>query len=747
MVGTSGNDTFNAAAGTFAAGDVVVDNSTTDNDTLNITSATAVAAVSVAKIENINVTNTAFTGAAFDAANVINGRVTGNLSQLGADGAFTISNVGSTAKAIAGTGVTALTATVVGSGAQVDAGAATAASVNGVATTAEAATVYVNGNVALTTGATGAGVIDTLTINATKDAVVTLTGSTLGAKTDVAGAGNATLKGASSIFAGKTITQTGAGTMAVEFATTLASADLTKVEADNFILGVDAGAATSLIVKTGATVTVGTALVGTNDVTITEDIATAATNKLNVVLKAAATDLAVTNVKTVNLSSTAATTATTATAVTAANFGTADVVITGDKNITFATSLVAGSVDGSAATGNIAITTATLKGAKTGAGIDSFASTVADAVSVTMGAGVDTVTMSANNTSLTADMGDGNDVVDVSTATAKALTIDGGAGADKVMLDDVSYVGTTLSLTNVEQLEILSTSTTLGSSVLSGKSYVISVAGATAVTAGDLVVEMDNLSVDLSSLVSDGVGATIQSSNITGVSLAMTGTAYADVITGGSKADTLIGGKGDDAINGGDGADSIEGGEGSDTLTGGLGADVIVTGAGNDTVVINLDNANGGTETTDSGVAAFDKVTDFDITKDVLSLNDVDTGGTAAALVKAADSTGATTTANTVDITILNGVVTQITKGDGTLANKLTLGTSAEVDTLAEVVAILTADTAVTNGSAVAFEFGGNTYVFGTGNAGDAKSDTLVQLTGVTSITSLTDAAGIFTLA
>ena len=57
-----------------------------------------------------------------------------------------------------------------------------------------------------------------------------------------------------------------------------------------------------------------------------------------------------------------------------------------------------------------------------------------------------------------------------------------------------------------------------------------------------------------------------------------------DIVYGGQGNDTLSGGRGDDYLEGGKGDDALKGGAGNDTLSGGRGDDRVEGGAGNDTM-------------------------------------------------------------------------------------------------------------------------------------------------------------------
>lgn len=65
----------------------------------------------------------------------------------------------------------------------------------------------------------------------------------------------------------------------------------------------------------------------------------------------------------------------------------------------------------------------------------------------------------------------------------------------------------------------------------------------------------------------------------------LTGTDFADTLIGSKGANTIVGGDGNDSISGEAGNDSLDGGAGNDTISGGAGNDTITGGAGNDSIM------------------------------------------------------------------------------------------------------------------------------------------------------------------
>ena len=129
----------------------------------------------------------------------------------------------------------------------------------------------------------------------------------------------------------------------------------------------------------------------------------------------------------------------------------------------------------------------------------------------------------------------GNDIFTI-TSAAKLLddSIDGGAGSDTLILNGDFHVQTTITASNVENIETLQ---------LLGAANSYDIAFADAITTA--------LTVDASAAAS----LTFDASGDTSTAFAVTGSAGADTITGGAKADTITGGAGADTLTGGGGAD------------------------------------------------------------------------------------------------------------------------------------------------------------------------------------------------
>lgn len=220
-----------------------------------------------------------------------------------------------------------------------------------------------------------------------------------------------------------------------------------------------------------------------------------------------------------------------------------------------------------------------------------------------------------------------------------------------------------------------------------------------------------------------------------------------DILLGGDGNDDILGNEGDDLIYGGEGNDIIQAGQGNDTVYGGngddvldggtTGDDVLDGGTGNDIIVgrqgADVMRGGAGADTFrffagDSGAISdsiFDSIADYTAGAggdrlDVVGVGAIRANGAAIDVASAAVGTG--------PFVITAGVADGI----------ITLGGAdlAQIDTLAEWIAV--ARLAVTvNGEAAGFAFGGNTYVFQENTGGDL----LIQLTGLTGVTALANAA------
>lgn len=427
-----------------------------------------------------------------------------------------------------------------------------------------------------------------------------------------------------------------------------------------------------------------------------------------------------------------------------------ELTITGSGNRTLGTlNNATVAVDGSAATGKISATlgTSTTLKVTTGAGDDSItAGAILTTGTVNAGAGNDTLTITASNqlTSTTGKLYTGFETLSAAGGVTADLDNIAGItalrGTGTVTFDNVTAaqaaaittIGAADLTVNVKDAATVGQLDTVSVNITSANNANVAIAGIT-------VTDVETLNIKAST----GTGvATLtlahddwSSLNLTGASdFVLNSTATTAVINTSINAAAATGdltlnfaltatnglsitsGSGDDIITGTAQADRILGGAGADTITGGTGADVLTGGAGKDIFV----SVAGDTATDGAGVGA-DAITDFAIADDIIRIaaanNVVANGGTATA---------------TSGIAVASGVATF----------------AAADDTLAERITTLVAATA--SNEVVVFQQGSDTYVYGSGAAGDGTNDFLIKLTGVAGVTKFvesTTTAGDFTLA
>ena len=190
------------------------------------------------------------------------------------------------------------------------------------------------------------------------------------------------------------------------------------------------------------------------------------------------------------------------------------------------------------------------------------------------------------------------------------------------------------------------------------------------------------------------------------------------VLDGGTGNDTLTGGSGSDQLLGGAGADSLVGGAGSDFLSGGVGADRLTGGTGSDSFVF----AAGDSGQTNNTTTGFDVISDF--AKGVRGTGDL----IDFSAVLAIGGSATTADATHASVNVTTGVATFAANSGTSLA-----------DALADIAGSLTAAT----DSAGEFAFfrvnnAGNYYLFiSDGVAGVGANDVVVQLTGITTVTTI----------
>lgn len=237
---------------------------------------------------------------------------------------------------------------------------------------------------------------------------------------------------------------------------------------------------------------------------------------------------------------------------------------------------------------------------------------------------------------------------------------------------------------------------------------------------------------DASGVVGDGTDDTAANLAVTFASNNATATANVS-ITGGAGNDVLTGNAAKDTIVGGAGNDDITGGTGQDILTGGTGRDAFkfasTDGTSSDSTTAAADvvkdfglTTSAITAATINSENAFQAGTFGGATADVLSIDFTDNVPANVDVVVEGDVAGATGQAAGVTVTVKDGILT--IGGAGASA----------VDTLGEWLVEARA-VASTAGEVLAFEFGGDTYIYGENGA----NDMLVELDGVTGVSSLVE--------
>ena len=418
---------------------------------------------------------------------------------------------------------------------------------------ADVATVSANGIVSLNNAAD----IETTNLSG-NTAAVTYTATGIFGALNLTGAQNVTVAGANSIFNGKTVTDaTTAGTTTIRLTDASATTtDLTKAAVDVIQQSAVLTAAATYRFASGATFDV------TGNQTQVITLATAGTtattgfasDSINVNAKGATSVLITsdsttaaseTAFNTVNFSNTVANT--TLTAILGATSGALN--ISGNKQVTLATTTTAKTVDATALTGALiataAATTADIKG------------------------------------------GSGNDVI--TTASGAVVKVDGGTGSNTVkVIGDMDLV----TFTNFAVVEAIDNVTKAKISQFDSASFVLTSTSPTTFSFGTTAANFDKTTVDLSKLVTNNITSfTVDATNglstalfTSNTAITVNGSALADTVTGTANGDSLTGNAGNDTLNGLGGADTINGGAGADIIDGGAGADVITAGEGADTI-------------------------------------------------------------------------------------------------------------------------------------------------------------------
>ena len=296
-----------------------------------------------------------------------------------------------------------------------------------------------------------------------------------------------------------------------------------------------------------------------------------------------------------------------------------------------------------------------------------------------------TISLGANSTGAGAILGSGTETIVVASGGAAAGT------------DTVASVTQPITLGATQTLTLTGAGGVTVTGAATADTIVASGVGG-AVTIGDLTNTFGTTTY------TGGVGNTTISAGTGGANSIVTTGAGNDNITTGAGDDIIRTNNGTATIGAAAGNDVIVGGTGIDTITGGAGADNITPGGSTDILIFGVADSITGT--------ALDTVVGYS----------ADTMRFAVAQIVLAAETNGTTATNDVD-TSAGGLIT-FAAGDVTLAQKLV---AVLADTQLDVVQ-----------SFGFFEDSGNTYVYSAGAATGAADDLIIELTGVTGLTTVT---------
>jgi Ca2+-binding RTX toxin-like protein len=237
-------------------------------------------------------------------------------------------------------------------------------------------------------------------------------------------------------------------------------------------------------------------------------------------------------------------------------------------------------------------------------------------------------------------------------SAANALTVTLAAAADILTLniDDEETVTITSTGTGAVIIDDLNAAD-MTSLVITGSNNVTleDAISSTALATVDASAATGAVSVSAANSIAN---VTATGNAVAGGVFTFTGGSGNDTITGGLAADALNGGLGADTISGGAGADTINGGAGNDTLTGGAGADTFIIGEGTDTITDFAAGAGGDViHLVLSGIEA-QSVSDFITLDGATSVTAAD-AITFHTITAAADLDGAAANTN---VLVLNGV-------------------------------------------------------------------------------------------
>lgn len=630
-------------------GYTIIDSTTTDTDVLNAAVSGSLTPTSVMNIETINLVAKYGNTGTFAATNVV-GTKNLNVSSDIIAGTATFTDVGGAKVAAikAGTNIATLDATMATAGGvlAVDAGSATTVNVTG-NTGSDEINVTVNGGSTTMVANTLAGASDKLTITSGGTSANTVTLSSNGALGSTVAAGNQslTIKGSTTLFDEKAVTNSlTAGTLNVQFTATNSTDDLTKVAAPMEIATVTADN-DALKFADSSTVTLSQDAT-TNQLDINSS--TDASGTLNFVLNGAASvGKGTTDFANVVVSASKAVT----NFVAALDTTDTTLKFSGTNDITVKTGSSAKVLDASAMNAKLTVEAA---GAAT-----TF-------TKVTGSQGDDTITLSGTIVASTISGGLGNDTIILGAAVDNvALTLDGGLGTNILKLttdvnitDGAGPLDADSVISNFGTVDLNGSDLTVAQKqgLTLGNTFVVKGTSANDIFTVAMIDGKGSTFVDLSGVTVNGTASlkidAASSTATTTHTLKGSGT-YATTIVGSAAKDVVTGGAGDDVIWTAAGLDEITGGGGADKFRLGAKADMVTAAnvrhvkdfvVGTDKFVIAVNDSTGANITGNlSGAAAF--------------IKDVTLNGTPGSN---AFSTMGTSLANTVSVASISDVYTQL---------------------------------------------------------------------------------------
>jgi len=555
----------------------------------------------------------------------------------------------------------------------------TAGAKGGAYATADAVAIT-NASLALTTG------VDTTLVGGAGADTYTASGTTLTAGDVLAGGTGAdtlqiTTTAAAAVGAG--VTSTGVETISATATVGALSVDATGFSdvttvtntgstADVSVTGLKAIPAVNVVgTSTNTSVAFGSAAV-------TAGAADAITVNLNGAAVTANASVTANGIETVNVASSGSASGSTTSTMTVVSDTLTTLAVTGASaaklaaNLVGATATTTGTVTSDDGAHDVAITAdATDKlSVSMGAGNDTVRiANIAATHTIDGGAGTDTLNTSASITTTTGANISGFEAVAISGGASVALPLTANPVATLTIADAAGGTLTGLAAGGTVNLTTGGNATVSNATGWTGTSDALTVNVGAATTAGALAASLvsatgietatiTNLALsnnanardvgvsgaNLKSMVVTGNAATtirgggvaltsIDASGVVGpVTFAATTAATGASLTGGSSADAITGGTGNDTLIGGAGNDTLTGGVGQDSLTGGAGADTFVFAA----------NATGSVV---SRSATTDTITDFLSGTDKLNITNITTGAPTAFLGNFASLTAAHTAA------------------------------------------------------------------------------------------------------